>query len=677
MSMFKKRLDPLPFIKKASTKVNMDDPKKWEEDVEEYLKQKFPSISHGFRPVQFKEKDGVTGSALGMVAWRRGKDTLSIPIIIDDFKLHEPDMAVMDNHVIPLDVDYLNNMMPKDIEAGINYETDPINDWDYVGGLFDVTEYDDKGNPYGIRMSAQSETRDKLASVLSKIKDQKCFSEKIAGYMKIATCVDEQKAPVECYFEEIRGIPYHYKGAALIEDMQGNDTIEHYIDASEEQVSTILKNIDNRKTAAQDNKQLHNITYNKLLEHDVITTSGTYYNSIMGKRGIRTANVIADVKNIKGDKTGWTLILAKEERNKLSGSNGYKYYPAMWQYGPKAYYYKTEKNAIFNEADEKYTLPSGCREVNESSVGKICIFYLPLSGITAPYEITRYQKFYLGSNREKIELLDIDDIGSGERFRLWLSQPVIKPTMVDMEKLNKSNYSIIDGGGRELLLMPYGLEMSYLAGERQPIIIPETLRRMIEKRAAEANVETVITNTGNGYYDIDIKTNSGIRKLSEMDKTAALLYARKYINNNIESIDDVESGKKYASIMDIKANKVDLSPMDKYRGEWIKVAQEILSSVKLQKFVGNIKDKTQLGEKIAGIKEIADSLIRVDLSDSGNIKGEEEILPMVRDAIDKIGQLLLVTRLSKSDLSITILSRAFAAMTDLHNEIKGANTNNA
>ena len=128
-----------------------------------------------------------------------------------------------------------------------------------------------------------------------------------------------------------------------------------------------------------------------------------------------------------------------------------------------------------------------------------------------------------------------------------------------------------------------------------------------------------------------------------------------------DNLDQVEFNGEYNFKTAAHAEK-DWGMLDKYRGEWIKAAYLITKNNAI---------------KLAEVESVVNDIVGVEFLDNSNVGSSAEALDLLGKTLNKVGQLLLLARMSKVELSENVLTKTFYAINELINEIRGSNTDNA
>jgi len=674
MELLRKKVIPFEMIKISALKVDMQDITKWGDEINRHMSQVFPFLSEGLRPVVFSEKDAESGNAIGTVAWRNGDKSITIPVIIDDYRFADPDLATMGDKVIPLDENFIKQLLEQDMQGEVNYETEPSEQMDYISSIFDPTEMDSRGNPYGIKIA--SSTRDKIVDVLSKFPDTKFMPEDSYAKLKTASCMDQVKIPIDCLLYEEPDSPYHYSGAILYKSAGKPLEVENVSHKPEGDVKKLRDDITMAKAAEYLYLRPDRLK-SEMPQLKLIAKNGRHQVIVDNKE--RDAVAFVNLYSIDGNSSSKALVIVNKDGECIKSSGDpVEWPPALaptWQYG-EIYGKDNEPNRETREIGDSII---ELDKFDNSPIfnEKYIVFVVSKGNLSVPYKMAKYEEYKIGSKGDVVKLADLESMASGAIIRVWLGHNITKPVLANKEKMRDSEYKALMDTSYPIYLLPANYEIYELPGKpTQPAIAGEYLKDILAEKIASFNGRLTLSDSSAGLYSINVCTPVEGIVHSDLDKTAALLYIRNYMGSSIEKLAYIQLDKEYDIKLPESHKDVDLAPLDKYRGEWMKLAYCISHDDKLLKTVEYINKGGAFKSKVADVSDVVKSLSNIEYADNDNIGGVKNILPLLEEVLDRVGQLLLISRLSKIDLSEPILARAFKAVTELHNEIKGENTNN-
>ena len=687
--LFRPKMEVFPMFKGALLEVSLKDASKWSAEVEDYLNKKFPYLSGELRPVNFSETDAEEGAAVGTVVWSSGGKSITIPIIIEEFKLKEPDLAIQGEKIIPLNEEFINWRKEEGSVGELREETDPTEHMDYVKGLFEVTDVDDQGNPIGVKTSASRSTIERVQKIIDFLPRSDVLPVDLLNNIKIAKCPEDIKDPIDCVLDEIPEKPFHFRGTVLFKEGTGSLIMEDIEIAASE-----AKKI--REKVAQQGKTTSLYFDAEKLKDEIpivkkIAKSGRYKVFVDGK--MRESQVFCDLFTVEGSNPAEnSLVYCRNNEDKdvpnepIAPKSDDAIKPTeqiveYWQYGkiyganidPET---SKDKYVSLNLDVEKM---DGFPDLEKGYF----IFVVPDHSISSPYKIIRYQEYKLGKHGETIKLLDAMSLATGHKIRCWLEQNVVKPTKINKAKMRTNEYAPLTDIEYDIYMIPDAYKVYLLPRDKDEPIVPQDHYKELfdEKQKDFVDDFTVKTSDeyGPGYYDIEVLDHNSYGSLvsfTGLDKNAAFLYARHYMGTTIDDLKRIKLGEKYRILpIEKNATAFDISPFERYRGEWIKTAYMILNNKPIQRVAKYIHTNPKKFPhfKLADVKDLVDSITSVEFADKQNIGSVKDIIPVLIKSTNMVGQLLLVSRVSKIDLSENVLARCFKALVELINEIRGKN----
>ena len=250
-------------------------------------------------------------------------------------------------------------------------------------------------------------------------------------------------------------------------------------------------------------------------------------------------------------------------------------------------------------------------------------------------------------------ILDVENTKNRE-VRLWVIPQINKVSKANKKNMAENGFAHEAGYDGDVYAVPGSYDIIPLPEKQKEAMTPETIATSITKEASGDNAKKFkMKDMQDDTYRVNIDGD-----ISFMTKTAALLHARQYISPDIESMDDFDTNDGTYLYKVASYGNPDLKVLDKTRGEWIKIASVI-------------NDNKLLMEKIANIEGVVSQLVGVDLLDDSSNLETDEIITQLMNMIDRIGQLLVLARASRIELSEYALTKAFKALSQLVNEIWG------
>ncbi len=651
-------------VKTAVLDLTNDRPDQWREEIREYISNKYPFLTAGLKEVKYNKIDESTGDAIGSIVWMEGNTSMTIPVIIENNILKDIDAAIYQNKVIPISESFILSEVEKNQEMGQTEETNDVSDeieFLTEGGLFDVSDQT------GIKVAATISTVARVRNLLDSRGVK--LPENIENLIKegVAKGKNDEDRILVIKRREIPEKPYHFSGIMLKQASDGKYKIERFEMSAEDfnKIAGFVEGgcvydsnsdsdcLDNRTTKYVSmilDKQLKDMPKIKK-----ITESGNYqyilFNGI-GKRGV----VVTDPLKIW--ETGKSRALAvSENTSALHETND----PREWIYG-EVYGGSDDYENLKTKSQGYYF--GGMTPVDLQNVqGKDIIFEASRT-ITLPYRVEEVTKTRLAKDGREIVLYYLKSYHDGSHATVWLNSGIDKVTKADTEKMIAQGLGAIVRPGRDIYLLPEYYRPIFLPGKRiKDSKIKSQVSDIMKNIQTDYPIKTAIEMVDMDEYRVTVR--NGSRKIFDetMKKEASLLVANYFTGQNADRIEDYDPSDIYLSkyagnIKDIEPKHyVDLSAMDKYRGDFIKTASILWREWPI--------------EKDAEIENVINGLISAEYADKKNIVNSEELLELLSKTLNKIGNVLLLSRMSKTHLSEPILTKAFKAITGLISDIKG------
>ena len=655
MGLFKEEISyrdvfPEMTIKTAGLRLNKEKPNGWRKAIDNYMVEKFPSLAESMSSVNFKNINESEGDAVGEIIYSRGVKAI-VPIIIEDFQLKDVDLAIVKNRVVPFSEEYMGMLAEGALSIGEEVEKDKrLSDgMSFISSIFDDTEYDWEGNPMGYKMAMMKpETLEKVRSVFDEIS----WNVPIAQTLKTAEAVNFRDKLLDIVAEEDPDNIYHYSGMTLSKTASGElKTDVIYVDgvelaklqsslqktasdlmgdAREPGVDALeIKPIDLSSREVEVKKATKTGIYKKMFGNN--TVDGVFVN-------INPPSLIPGTPATKSYAVGNILG---------HGGEGNKDAIQFWVNGDIF---------VSGKADIDLSPWKGARVDKDNTVdliGRYIVFNINGS-YSEPYLVERAENPHIMDEvSSKRLLLDVQNL-DGKEVRLWVLPEIKEVAKVNKENMIKNGYAHEAGYNGDIYAVPGSYTIISLPSQKRNPITPEEIASTLTKEASDEDTKTFsIKDLHSEIYSVNIDGD-----VSYLTKTAALLYARHYIDDSILSLDEIETkGQPYLYKEASHVNPA-LSILDKNRGEWIKLA--------------SILDRNRaMLEKVADMDSMVSQLVGIDLLDDSSNIDTEEFLSQLTDMIDRVGQLLILARAARIDLSEYALTKAFKALSQLVTDIRG------
>jgi len=663
MNLFKQPLsakDVFSFIRKEASLELSNKIENWRKEIDEYMDSRYSFLSSGLGSVNFKKVDENTKDAVGQIIWSENNMSFTIPIIIEDGKLKEPNTAVYKNKIIPLDEEFLSwtQSSNENIGEAVKEDKDITGNMEYIAqdGLF---SYDEEGQQ---KISADLSTIDRVKGYL---KDKRIkLTEKIASSIKNAIPVT---APTKEHLLEVLSenadIPYHYKVAALYRDAKGRLEIkEGTFNAEDMKKLGYTSGIGIGQTDSPDHPDIeyHYIRNDKNLQKIPVVKR------ITDTR--RCEQLLVEGKTAQGKVFNnlFAIWESKPEIKSLATIDREKTEDAYgWIYGD---IYGSVSPDDKGEGKESHGASIDTEKIDRAAetYDKTIIFFAGENNISVPYHVIGCEDVKIGEEGNRARTLKVKSLTDDKIAVLWLDHNITKILKADNKKLKAKGYASLTWANYDVYLIPASYSIGILQGRRIPAAsYKDDYRKMIKDITGQYPIELQIQQRDVDLYKVDITDSGGKKEYDRLSKNAATVLTRYFTGNGIKDIQDVRYDTAYniqkvAREETFPVKSVDLTSLIKYRGNWIKAAGIIC----------NVPEKIL---KKAEVKKVVDDLIGMEYMDNSNIQDMAEVETRIMKALDDVGQLLLVARMGKTELSEAVLAKSFNALTKLISEIRGKN----
>ena len=613
--------------KKAYDLSNIE-PDRFRKEIKNYVENLYPFMSAGLQYVNFKKPPDDNGDAIGSIQYIGSGIEITIPIIVEENNMKEPTVGIYNNHIIPLDKEYI----------------------DYV---IESPEYGEQ-----IR-------ENELPANMQYITQSGLFQNSNAGVYKSASVVST-------IFDEDPSNPYHYYGAVL--KKASDNTIEIcdniYCDSAS-MLKYIKEAEDNPKTSpssmGSDKRVVDMPTVQKL------TDSGRYRNVMMGGDVI-AADVMCNLFSIEGGKTKALAYRGNSMGLQSPMSpNDVKESSESWGYGD-AY-----GSGYEGDNDVRWTLGESTDKIDDT-LNRYIIFVRPSAikansgdmvsdiSMSSPYKIHMMESVNYGDSGEPAKILFAESLNNGSRYKFILTDRVGDVRKIDNEKLKNSNLKYLYDEIEDIYLVPENYKIKILPSDKKEMDGYKDGYTKMVREISESYPNTMsIIDKGAGMYTINVEGDGAEYKYANVSDKSALLLANYYTGQSLPSMSGYKTDHAYAFSGDISKTAVDrtgMSTLKKYKGEFGKLAEM------MNGYNEDIK-------KVADIGETVDNLVGIEASIDDEHIDTSNVLQLMDNVISKVGELLLMARLGKNDISESIASRALYAMVKLSNEIRGMSNTNA
>jgi hypothetical protein len=632
-------------VKKAYDITNVN-PSQYRSTIERYVWDKFPFLSDGMGTVNFKKIDADSRDAVGTITYKRGNVEFVIPIIVDGGELKEPDIAIYNDKVIPIDRGYM--------EWEIEHSNDP---GEGVGYTDATSEMDNLTPQSGLFEGGEN------------------YVNKSAEYVIIGKILHEDKKT-----------PYHYKGTILklahdgtlsTQDIYGN--AEDMAKYKEHPLRKQAKDADTPSAAKYlaDDPRVQEMPIVK-----EISEPGAYSNVLMG--GVIVPAVVTnDLFMIeRTGKSGNAYVVQDMTTTGHSSpccAPDDNTAPKNWE-AQKWGFGKVYGSGFIGSWSS--TLYDIAKKVNLSDLigiqGKLIMFQREkkdkakgssgfigtITETSIPYYVERVESVMVGAKGLPLTAIHVKSIEDNNAYLFIITEEVGTPVLVNKQKLRGSQLRFLDSY-KDVYLVPATYDIREIIGNRVKLNpVDEDYRSIIRSIAKDyPGVMTVEMKDIDNYSikTADDKTGVNVYKNVSKDGADLLLnyYAGLPFGQNIKTA----SQYNYRPSDKITWDYGKVTFLGNYKGEFRKLATWI-----------NEKASEPM-RKMADIETAVNDMIGLEQIEDNGTGEERGIILQMNKVIHDVGQMLLYARIGKIDMSEPILSKAMNALTKLINEMRGTNSN--
>lgn len=633
--------------KKASVDLSDNEPEMWREVIRKHIVYSHPHLSNGLRSVEFKKIDSNTGDAVGSVLWQGDGISVTIPIIVEEKSLKDIDVGIYQNRVIPLDETFLSLEASRKQNIGETEDTTDVSDEiEFLtdGGLFDVSEDE------GIKIASTKETVERVKKLLDD--ERIALPEKYAKLIKEGKSkYDDKDIVMSIVKRENVDKPYHYIGAMLKKTSSNNFIVRDFDLSAEEMIKEAglmtmgecnTCGTSEQSIAIRKDKKLNILPDLKLIDK---TDRYNYIAINGGESGV----AIYDPEKIweQGGKPKTLAVVVDERRDSKP----------KWAYGDIYGGRGEGSEGGYNTLWISGEKPKDLADVNQRTIVFECG-----DSMTAPYFVEDVEDITIKEGRDVI-LYHMLSLTDKSRATVWVDSGIDKITQVNADKLHEKGLSVLAKNGRRVYLLPRTYRPMILQGEKVNVDgRDQYLTKLLRETSKEYTTKVAIDKIDAEDYKV-VVANKGEKILDErLSKMGALVAVNYFTGENAKSIDDFRTEEPYFSKVAIDMGDEAIIKRDnminKYRGSWIKTASILL-------------DTSKDLWKEAEIETVINGLVSSEYADQKNIGEPEKLSEMLEKINNKIGQALLLARMSKTETSEPVLARAFKAITNLIKEIEG------
>lgn len=631
--MLKRKIVQEPFdsvkIKHAFDMSDIE-PENLRKEIKDYILNLYPFMASGLQYVNFKKAPDADGNAVGSIEYSKDGVLISIPIILDEYDLKEPTVGIYNNEVIPLDKEYLEHRL-------------------------DYSEYGEQIKENELPANMQYITQTGL------------FQGSNPGVYKKA-----EEGIVGSIFKEDPNNPYHYYGTLLKRAADNTLSIDDdvYYKSAEMLVAQKLKEGKGPHTSISKDEAL-----GKAPQVRKIVDDGEYRNVFIGGE-VKPAYVLTSTFSIAPGVSTGSYAFAKgldesqehitrptfDIRDRWDGPRHYDSYTNReWCYGDiygSGYVEKFYSFAISRYMDREpkdllgnYILIERRGNVDDGP-DKI--------HLSIPYYVDKIESVIYGDKGIETTAMFVTDPESN-KLCFIISDYAAEVMKINKDKLREVGLGHLFEGMYEYYLIPVTEKMVSIRGiKKDATSAVDGYSGIVEKVSSEYPNSMVLINKGTNLHTITVSDGVNMTKHADVSSDGALLLANYYTGGDSESINDYTPEVRYQFNGDISKVAIDRTGVDlleRHRGEFRKLAE-------------HIKQDDMLS-KVADIEEAVNKLVGVEESIDDEWIDTNNVLHLIDNAISKVAELLLMSRLGKNDISESILGRAMYALVKLSNEIRG------
>lgn len=655
----------------AAMTIESETPEDIRQEIHRYVEAALPHLSPYIEEINFDNIDLGNGDIIGKVVCNYGGETIFMPLIVKDRVIQPLNVGAYGDKMIPMAEEYLDKIIEgKSDVAEMGVQKDPQTEDSPAVFRFE----DEHELPTYNKVSELRKIAEHNRIVFGNYRDKIIFGDNLVPKHKLA-----------CMKVGSSNLPYHYKITALVKTAGGGYEIDQKDKVAADELEVLYKLPILRFGKIKEAEEIKKIQRNP----DGSLPDGFMY--------------LSDV--IKGDyepgeESNLTIHPYLEEqymsRNK-DDQKGYTYTAGMYNM----------KDVTANLFDDERLSAVHLRETEKKDLSnrdRLIFGFLTYRGkpekrnenhpcieprMSMLAEDTKERKSYVTF----IHADDNDNQYISTPYKIDGQYSVTLPTednkKVYVYKLRKyvtdTKYCFIEGMGNEDMkelssskLRQIGL---YEGDQYRYFALPKKYGKQFydsvefvsddisdqylvgdltqsensgETKEHEKVATLVVTNDPHNGVDIRVKGAGYDEMIRRISKEAADLYLNYYTSGNLD-MKTVKLGHEYHIMPETARATIKIN--NPHKGEWLKTAYWFNQNI----------------SKHAGIEELIDAMIGMeylsDEVDSGN-EIVADLLAQLPQIIDRVGRLLILSRLGRVEMSPAVMSKVFEALGDLHCEIK-------
>ena len=661
-----------------------DDIAQWEDTVLEYIDKHYPYLSGSVKNISFSKKEEPTKDGIGAAQYKNGNIEITIPIIIDDGELKEPNIGMYKDQIVPISEDMFKWIMDNTQNFGelIQRDSQHISDVDYLQqtGLF---EEPDVG---GYKAACLKETADRIMKEASQYDNMQWLVDKLSKVASYAT--DERIVAIDMGdMSKAKGV---YSGIGeyaktIIGSMPklatviANPGVEHKLSNIPAGKSPYMRQEFSHKYSdiypiLKNATEGEGTTENKLIQISGSDTFGDYNNVLASHRGeVNTfsGRVMFDVKPLiekKKSAISMVIVMGEPKSADPSPALSNSLEPSMVTTNEDKMHYAT---AIIGDC---YGIKTGFHGKKEGN-----------NGVYPPFEMSYNMgdnvMFHLGENQYSTPYIVESKVGGmiGEKMENVVVITILSPTDYTKMDVIVSDASELKTIRKSTIKNKHLLSM-FRTDSPTVLMVPSgSVVRAPFKLMAAADKGKMVADIIGGMQDTNMSVvakiaGSSVGKSYEIvfndgDKEHSYITTREKVANELCSYfvgEDITADKLH------EEGKVRLI----HNPEQVKLAKVAnIISENTDAYIavaGKInKSISRHFAKVADVSGIVDNLIGVSFVDSARDTDTKKISEQVMSLINTLGSLILMARLGKTTVPESEINRAFWSLSEMLNVLRG------
>lgn len=664
-------------IKKIAIEVP-DNVDAWEDMVRSYIDKHYPYLSDGISTVGFMKKEESTKDGIGEATYDHNGIQISIPIIIDDGNLLEPNLGIYKEQVVPISDEIFKWIKSNSQDFGqlINRDSQHIGQMDYLQqtGLFeepDLGGYKSASLRHTVEdvraIASQYPELEWLVDAINKtasFKDEELLiGEDITGNWGISNLNHIVGSIVSVGYD---GIP---KVATAISNKQAQDSLQEMPKATSpyQRVKFTHPHSD-RYPMLKNAEESGGEKENKLVRIVTSDTFGSYVGVMGDSHGVTDSykgRVEFDVKPLIEDKRrqmAMLIIDGPPEAADPEPSGIDEYASPKWRSEDKAIFgdiYGVE-TGIHSKKSEAggYWSPSS----KSYNMGDKIMIRMGKNSYSFPYIVDSKTSGVVGMNMEQVTVLSLMSILD------YTKSDAIVCDVPELKSIRKSTVKDLQLKGMfrtsspNVLMIPSGSivrapsEILFAADKGKMISdiiggIPGTSMTMVTKVSGSEEAE---------LYTIDYKSDTSYTTHSTKNEKIANLMVQYYLGDDTTAKQAAEEGPIPIEYTESKRAIDKIAKCVKEnRSAFLEAAAKLKRTCSAH------------FTKVASVNNIVDGLIGVSFVDSSQEADTRKIAEQIMGLVSSLGNLIILARLGKITVPESALSRSFWSLAELLSKLRG------